>query len=202
MTGGRGGGDDTIEDLVHVEASLGGDADDVGRGAAEETDDFGGDLLDIGGREVDFVDDGDDIEVLLEGEVDVGEGLGLDALSGVDDEDGGLDGLERAGDFVRKIDVARSVDEVELVALVVHLNRGEFDGDSLFALELHGVEEPGFHLAFFDGVGEFHHAVGKGGFAVVDVGDDAEIPDFVDIHYSNYNIKIDEMVDEKSGFDA
>ena len=171
-----------VEDLVNVEAGFGGDADDVGGGAAEEIDDFASDFFDVGGGEVDFVDDGDNLEVLFEGEVDIGEGLGLDALGGVDDENGGLDGLEGAGDFVGEIDVAWGVDEVELVAAPVHLDGGEFDGDALFALKFHGVEELGFHLALGDGAGEFHHAVGKGGFAVVDVGDDTEVANMVGVH--------------------
>ena len=41
---------------------------------------------DIGVRQVDLVDDRDDRQALLEGEVDVRHGLGLDALSGVHDE--------------------------------------------------------------------------------------------------------------------
>ena len=50
-----------------------------------------------------------------EGEVDVGERLGLDALGGVDDEDGALAGLEAAADLVAEVDVAGRVDEVEAV---------------------------------------------------------------------------------------
>jgi hypothetical protein len=33
----------------------------------------------------------------------------------------------------------------------------------------------GLHGTFFDRTGELEHPVGEGGFAVVDVGDDAEI---------------------------
>ena len=73
-----------VEDLVNVEAGFGGDADDVGGGAAEEIDDFASDFFDVGGGEVDFVDDGDNLEVLFEGEVDIGEGLGLDSIDALE----------------------------------------------------------------------------------------------------------------------
>jgi hypothetical protein len=52
------------------------------------------DHIGLGRRQVDLVEDRDDRQVLLEGEVDVGERLGLDALGGVDDEDRALTGLE------------------------------------------------------------------------------------------------------------
>jgi hypothetical protein len=50
-----------------------------------------------------------------------------------------------------------------------------FDGDAFFALEVHGIEQLGFLIALGHGVGGAHEAVGKRGFAVVDVGDDGEI---------------------------
>ena len=49
------------------------------------------------GGEVGLVDDGDDGEIEFEGGVGVGEGLGFDALGGVNEEDGALAGGERAG---------------------------------------------------------------------------------------------------------
>ena len=53
-------------------------------------------LLGIGGRQVDLVQHRDDLEVVLEGEVEVREGLRLDALRGVDEQDRALAGGERA----------------------------------------------------------------------------------------------------------
>jgi hypothetical protein len=40
----------------------------------------------------------------------------------------------------------------------------------------------GLHGAFFDRAGELKHAVGQGGFAMVDVGDNAEISDMGLVH--------------------
>ena len=44
-----------------------------------------------------------------------GEGLGLDALGGIDEEEGALAGGEGTEDFIGEIDVPRSIDEVEEV---------------------------------------------------------------------------------------
>ena len=95
--------------------------------------DFFFDFVDVGSGKVNFVYYGDDVEVLLKGEVNVGEGLGLDALSSIDDENGGFHGLETAGDFVAKIHMAGGVDEVKFVAFVMHLDGREFDGNTLFS---------------------------------------------------------------------
>ena len=49
----------------------------------------------------------------MEGQVGVGQGLGLDALGGVDDQEGAVAGGQAARDLVGEIDVAGGVDEVE-----------------------------------------------------------------------------------------
>ena len=54
----------------------------------------------LGRRQVDLVDDRDDRQVLAQGEVDVGQRLGLDPLGGVDHEDRALAGLQAAADLV------------------------------------------------------------------------------------------------------
>ena len=55
-----GGLDDAVEDLFDIQAGFCGDADDFFFGAAKKVHDFTLCSVDVGGREVDFVDDGDD----------------------------------------------------------------------------------------------------------------------------------------------
>ena len=73
------------------------------------------DALRLGARQVDLVDDGDERQVRLERQVDVGQRLRLDALRGVDDEQRALAGGQRARDLVAEVDVAGRVDQVQLV---------------------------------------------------------------------------------------
>ena len=149
-------------------------------------DHFAG-AFDVGGGEVDFVDDGDDFEAVGDGEVGVGEGLGFDALRGIDDEEGAFAAGEGAGDLVRKVDVAGGVDEVELIGLAVaglvhHADGVGFDGDAAFAFEIHCVKHLGLHFALGERAGEFEQAVREGGFAVIDVRDDREVADEFGVH--------------------
>ena len=65
--------------------------------------------------EVDLVDDRDHLEVIVERLVDVGERLRLDALGGIDDQQRALARGERSRHLVGEVDVARGVDEIQLV---------------------------------------------------------------------------------------
>ena len=56
-----------------------------------------------------------------------------------------------------------------------HVDRVGLDGDATLAFQVHGIEHLFAHLAMTERGGQLQHAVGQRGFAVVDVGDDAEV---------------------------
>ena len=144
-------------------------------------------LVRLRARQVDLVDDRDDLEVVVDGEVGVGQRLRLDALRRVDQQQRALAGGERARDLVAEVDVAGRVDQVEDVLLavrggVVQADRMRLDGDAALALEVHRVEDLRLHLTRLQRAGELEEAVGQRRLAVVDVGDDREIADESLIH--------------------
>ncbi len=148
---------------------------------ARDVGDLLGDHLRLRRVEVDLVDHGDERQSRLDRLVEIGERLGLDALSRVDDQQGSFAGGQRPRDLVREVNMARRVDEVELVALAIfgrvgHANGLQLDRDSALALEVHGVKHLVLHIALADRAGVLEQAVGQRRFAVVDVGDDAEVP--------------------------
>ena len=100
--------DDGVEQLGHAVAGLGADPQDVLGRDAEHLLDLGRAAVGVGGGQVELVEAGDDLEVVLEGEVAVGEGLGLDALGGVDEQDHALAGGQGPGHLVAEVDVARA----------------------------------------------------------------------------------------------
>ena len=171
---------DGLQHQVDVGALLGRHEDDLLARDGQHVLQLLHDHVGLRRGQVDLVDDGHDDEALGEGEVHVGERLGLDALGGVDDEDGALAGLEAAADLVAEVDVAGRVDEVEAVHLavargVLQAHRAGLDGDALLALQVHRVEHLARHLARLDGVRQLQDAVGQRRLPVVDVGDDAEV---------------------------
>ena len=70
------------------------------------------DLLGPGSGQVDLVDDRQDLQVVVDGQIRVGQRLGLDALGGVHDKDRALAGCQAPGDFVVEVHVAWRVDQV------------------------------------------------------------------------------------------
>ena len=136
--------------------------------------------------EVDLVQDRDQLEPGVDRQVGVRERLRLDALCGVDHQQAALAGGERARDLVVEVDVAGGVDQVQLVGLAVagrveHAHRLRLDRDAALALEVHRVEQLAAHLGRVDRVRELEDAVGERRLAVVDVGDDREVPDLLHV---------------------
>ena len=171
---------DGLQHRLDVGAVLGRDEDDLLARDGQHVLELLDDDVRLGRGQVDLVEDGDDDEALRQRQVDVGQGLGLDALRGVDHEDGALAGLQAAADLVGEVDVAGRVDEVEPVAQaiagdVLQAHGARLDGDALLALEVHAVEDLADHLALVEGVGELQETVGQRRLAVVDVGDDREV---------------------------
>ena len=131
-------------------------------------------------RQVDFVEDGDDGQIMVDGHEEVGQSLGFDALGGVHQKDGSFAGGQGPGHFVGEVHVAGGVDHAQGVFLPIESPRHPhglgLDGDPPLLLDLHPVQEAVVHIAGRHDAGKLEDAVGHGRFAMVDVGDDAEIP--------------------------
>ena len=172
---------DRVQHVADAQPALRGGQDRVRAVQADRRLDLLGDALRLRRRQVDLVEDGDDLEVVLQRQVDISERLGLDALGRVDDQQRALAGGERARHLVAKVDVARRVNQIEHVGLAVllvgHARRVQLDRDAPFPLQVHGVQELGLHVARGDRGRRLEHAVRQRGFAVVDVGDDREVAD-------------------------
>ena len=125
---------------------------------------------------------GTTVDALLDRRVAVRDRLRLHALRRVDDQQRALARRERARHLVGEVDVARRVDQVELVDLAVARLVGQrgglrLDRDPALALEVHRVEDLLAHLALGEAAAALDEAVGQRRLAVVDVGDDREVAD-------------------------
>src|SRR5690606_12335157 len=111
--------DHGLQDLLHADPVLGGGHDGDGGVEADDLLDLLLDLFRVCGREVDLVDDRDDLQIVFQGHVDVREGLRLNPLGGIHHQQGALTGGEGPRDLVREVDVAGRVNQVEHVRLTV-----------------------------------------------------------------------------------
>ncbi len=85
-------GDDRFEHLLDAQALLGRAADGVVGIEAQIVLDLLLDAIDVGRRQVDLVDHRDELEVVLQREVQVGDRLRFDALRRVDEQQRSLAG--------------------------------------------------------------------------------------------------------------
>ena len=139
----------------------------------------------LGRRQVDLVEHRHDLVAGVDGVIDIGERLRLDALAGVHHQQRALAGGERAVDLVGEVDVAGGVDQIEDVVLavarlVIEPHGLRLDGDAALALDIHGIEHLLLHLARLEPAGELDQPVGQRRLAVVDMRDDGEIADILD----------------------
>ena len=109
--------DDGFEDLADAAALLGAGQDGAGAVEADDLLDLAAGLFGLGARQVDLVDDRDDLEAVVDRQVGVGQRLRLDALRRVDQQQRALAGGQRARHLVAEVDVPGRVDQVEDVLL-------------------------------------------------------------------------------------
>ena len=178
--------DHLVQQFLDPDAGLAGHPQHIVRRAADDVRDLLGVTLRLGGRQVDLVQHRDDVQVVLQRQVQVGQRLRLDALRGVDQQHRTLAGGQRAGDLIGEVDVPGGVDQVQHVVLVRPARPLDpprqphglrLDGDAALAFDVHPVQVLRAHGPAIDHPGELQHPVGQRRFAVVDVRDDAEVPD-------------------------
>ena len=136
--------------------------------------------FDVGGRQIDLVDDGNDDQVVLHRSIEIGEGLSLHALRRVDEEKHSFARSEGARDLVGEIHVPRCVDQIEEIlpsglACIRQGDRLTFDRNSPLPLNIHVIEYLVSELPVRNHPGILNQAVRQRGLAVVDVCNDAEV---------------------------
>ena len=174
---GRGG--DTIHDRVeqrlHSLAGLGRHAQDALRRQAQHLLDLRRVPIGLGRRQVDLVEHGHDLEVVLESQIAIGQGLGLDTLRRVHQQHHPLAGGQAPAHLIAEVHVPRRVDQVQHVAPPLDSHVLGLDGDTALPLDVHRVEVLLAHVPWVHGPRQLEDPVGERGLAVVDVADDGEV---------------------------
>src|SRR5437899_2883148 len=132
---GRDAPHDRFEQLGDVGALLRGDAEDLVRLRADELVNLLRPAVGLGAGEIDLVEHRDDLEPRVQGEKQVGDRLGLDALRRIDHEDRSLARGQGARDLIGEVHMPGGVDQIQLVQLAVpgvvaHPHGVQLDGDA------------------------------------------------------------------------
>ena len=138
---------------------------------------------------VDLVDDDDDAVAQLQRAGEDESGLGHGALGGVDKQDDAVDHFEDALDLAAEVCVSRGVDDVYLGIAVLHGGVFRHDGDAALTLEVVGVHNALHDLLIFTvNAALLEHLVDQRGLAVVNVGDNGNIPELFHLNQTpNHN---------------
>ena len=140
-------------------------------------------LLRVGAGAVDLVDDDHDAQAAVDGVAQDEARLGHGALEGVDEQQRAVGHAQHALDLAAEVGVARRVDDVDLHALVLDGDVLGEDGDAALALLVVGVEHALLDLLVgTEGVRGAQQLVDQRGLAVVDVGDDGDVPQVLNAH--------------------
>ena len=173
---------DARKHLFNVQTRFRGNPRSILGRNADNIFDFLNCIVRIGGRKVDFVDYRQNFKPVIDRKIDVCKSLRFNSLRCVNDKHRSLTGSKCAADFVSKVNMPRSVYKVEHITFSVgmgikHAYGGGFYRDAALALDVHGVQKLLFHVAARNGVRKLHQPVRKGGFAVINMRNDAKIPD-------------------------
>ena len=97
-----------------------------------------------------------------------------------------VDHFHDALDFAAEVGVAGSVDDVDVVTVPFEGGVLGANGDALFAFEIHRIHHALLDLLVgAEGAGLAQQLIDERGLAVIDVGDDGDVADFVhDVHAS------------------
>ena len=192
--GGGDGLDDAVEQLLDTLTGLAGDLEHLVLVTADQLSNLMGVLLGLSARQVDLVQDRDDREVILEGQVQVRERLCLDALRGIDEEDRTLTCRERTRNLVGEVHVPRRIDHVERVGASLirprHAHGLALDRNATLALNVHAIEVLVAHLAGLNDTGQLEHTVRERRLPMIDMGDDAEVTDLPLRGVSRANLRL------------
>ena len=186
----RNGVYQALKHLVHAQAGLGAAGHGISGVDANDFFDLFFNTIRIGLWQVDLVQNRHHFQALLDRGVAVGYGLGFYALPRIDHQQGTFTGRQGATDFVGEVNVARGVNEVQLVGFAVfgRVIQGDavgLDGDPALTLEVHGVQYLGFHFAGSQATAHLDKTIGQRRLAMVNVGDDGEIADMTQITHGS-----------------
>ena len=147
-------------------------------------------LKGVPGLPVHLVDEGEDGDVPHGAYLEQLSGLGLHALGRVDDHDGGVGGHQGAVGVLREVLVARGVQDVDAVALILELHYRGGNGNAALLLNLHpvGGGRPGVLLALHlaglgDGPAVEQELLRQCGLARIGMGDDGKGPSALDFRF-------------------
>ena len=131
---------------------------------------------------IDLIDNHDRLGTRFEGFAEHKPRLSLRTICGIDDQKNAVDHVHDAFDFAAKIGMPRRINDVDVVIVVFERSVLGLDGDTLFALQVHGVHDPFFRRLGLIGAerpGLFQQTIHQRGLAMINMGDNCNVSDML-----------------------
>ena len=121
----------------------------------------------IGAGQIDLIDNRNNHVFVRHRQIHVGDGLGLNALCRIDQQQRTLAGRKAPRDLIGKVDVPRRIDQVQgvgvpVTGLVTDRHRMGLDGDPPLTLQIHRIENLVFGLSGRHSASGFEEPVSEG----------------------------------------
>src|SRR5208282_6076293 len=143
-----------------------------------QVEDFRMNFVRAGVLAVDLVDHHDRVDAARQGLADDEFGLWQDAFGGVHEHDGAVHHVQDAFDLPAEIGVPGGIDDIDPRVFPHYRGALRQDGDAAFLFEVIAVQRPvGDGLVFTERARLTEELIHEGGFAMVDMGDDSDVPD-------------------------
>ena len=154
------------------------------RSCAEDFFHLSDDAVEVSADAVELVDVNDTGDLGVVGVAPVGLGLWLNAAGSAENADAAVENFKGTINFDGEVNVARGVDDVELVVIPETSGGGGLNGDAAFSFLIHEVHG-GFAVVnltdLVDFSGKFENTLGGGCLAGVNVGENADVAIFGEV---------------------
>ena len=115
---------------------------------------------------INFIDNRNDFQIIIQSQIDIGQCLCLDALCRIHNQNGSLTGRKRTGYLICKIDMSRCIDQMENIILsilrfIFQLYGIQLDRDAALPFQIHGIQQLFLHFPLFNSICNFKNTIGQ-----------------------------------------
>ena len=115
-------------------------------------------------RQIYFVNNRNNFQIMFQGHIYVGQGLSLHSLSRIHNQQCTLTGSQASGYLIGKIHMARSINQVQAIHLpilapIVQTNCLGLDGNTSFPFQIHIIQYLSRHFPLGQGTGIFNQSI-------------------------------------------
>ncbi len=133
----------------------------------------------VSSRQIDLVDHRQKLQIIFDGDIDIGDGLGFNPLCRIDDQQCAFGRSKRTTHFIGEVHMTRSVDQVEDILLtiffILETNTLRFDRDTTLFFDIHRIHHLRRHLTVRNRPALLDDPVCKCGLSMINMCNDRKI---------------------------